>query len=105
MKEGRKGDKSPPVQLVHHLCLLFFVFRGCSAQYSFLLDSHWSSVVDALDNLVALHIRTEAGIMSVIKQLDSKLSDAIMKAMLMGQDLQTKVSGGERDKGKGKGTS
>lgn len=62
-------------------------------------------MVDALDNLVALHIRTEAGIMSVIKQLDSKLSDAIMKAMLMGQDLQTKVSGGGKDKGRGKGLS
>ncbi|KAH8307207.1 hypothetical protein KR044_007749 [Drosophila immigrans] len=67
------------------------VMRGCSAQYAGLLDSPWSSVVDALDNLVATHIRSDSGIMSSIKQLDTKLSEAIMKAMENGAELEKKV--------------
>ncbi|KAH8415458.1 hypothetical protein KR222_000197, partial [Zaprionus bogoriensis] len=67
------------------------VMRGCSAQYSHLLDGHWSNVVAALDNLVATHIRSESGIMNAIKQLDVKLSEAIMKAMVNGPDLEQKV--------------
>lgn len=66
--------------------------RGCSAQYSQLLDNHWNSVVIAMDNLVGNHISGDSGITNIIRQLDNKLSDAIMKAMLMGEDLQKKVS-------------
>ncbi|EDV96221.1 GH15331 [Drosophila grimshawi] len=68
------------------------VMRGCSAQYSGLLDSPWSNVVEALDNLVATHIRSDSGIMSTIKQLDTKLSEAIMRAMENGPELEKKVS-------------
>ncbi|KAH8371817.1 hypothetical protein KR093_008982, partial [Drosophila rubida] len=67
------------------------VMRGCSAKYTGLLDSPWSSVVDALDNLVTTHIRSDSGIISFIKQLDSKLSEAIMKAMENGAELEKKV--------------
>ncbi|XP_030572744.1 division abnormally delayed protein [Drosophila novamexicana] len=67
------------------------VMRGCSAQYSGLLDSPWSNVVEALDNLVATHIRSDSGIMSTIKQLDTKLSEAIMRAMENGPELEKKV--------------
>lgn len=66
--------------------------RGCSAQYSALLDNHWNSVAIAMDNLVGNHISGDSGITNIIRQLDTKLSDAIMKAMLMGEDLQKKVS-------------
>uniref|UniRef100_A0A1A9UP57 Uncharacterized protein n=1 Tax=Glossina austeni TaxID=7395 RepID=A0A1A9UP57_GLOAU len=67
------------------------VLRGCSAQYAGVLDSPWSNVVDAIDNLVTTHIRSDAGIVTIIKQLDSKLSEAIMLAMEHGPDLENKV--------------
>ncbi|XP_017955034.1 division abnormally delayed protein [Drosophila navojoa] len=67
------------------------VMRGCSAQYSGLLDGPWASVVEGLDNLVAGHIRSESGIMNTIKQLDTKLSEAIMRAMENGPELEKKV--------------
>ncbi|XP_075160876.1 division abnormally delayed protein [Haematobia irritans] len=67
------------------------VLRGCSAQYAEVLDSPWSNVVDALDNLVTTHIRSDAGIVTVIKQLDGKLSETIMKAMENGPALEELV--------------
>ncbi|KAM8709001.1 hypothetical protein ACLKA7_015897 [Drosophila subpalustris] len=67
------------------------VIRGCSAQYSGLLDSPWTSVVEALDNLVHNHIRSESGIMNAIKNLDTKLSDTIMAYMGNGPNLEKKV--------------
>ncbi|XP_060660807.1 division abnormally delayed protein [Drosophila nasuta] len=67
------------------------VMRGCSAQFSGVLDKPWTSVAEALDNLVSNHIRSESGIMAVIKQLDTKLSEAIMKAMENGAELEKKV--------------
>jgi len=72
--------------------ITFYAYSGCSAQYSGLLDSPWSSVVEALDNLVKTHITSDSGIMSAIKQLDSKLSGAIMIAMENGPELEKKVS-------------
>lgn len=75
-------------------CFLFILIynRGCSAQYAGVLDSPWSNVVDAIDNLVTTHIRSDTGIVTVIKQLDSKLSETIMRAMENGPELETKVS-------------
>ncbi|XP_059218906.1 division abnormally delayed protein [Stomoxys calcitrans] len=67
------------------------VLRGCSAQYAGVLDSPWSNVVDALDNLVTMHIRSDTGIVTVIKQLDGKLSETIMKAMENGPELEKLV--------------
>ncbi|KAM7357577.1 division abnormally delayed protein [Cochliomyia hominivorax] len=67
------------------------VLRGCSAQYAGVLDSPWSNVVDAIDNLVTNHIRSDTGIVTVIKQLDSKLSETIMRAMENGPELEKKV--------------
>lgn len=66
--------------------------RGCSAQYAGVLDSPWSNVVDAIDNLVTNHIRHDTGIVTVIKQLDNKLSETIMRAMENGPELEKKVS-------------
>ncbi|XP_016991374.2 division abnormally delayed protein [Drosophila rhopaloa] len=67
------------------------VMRGCSAEFAGLLDSPWSSVVDALSNLVTTHILSDSGIINVIKQLQPKLSDAIMAAMNNSPDLEQKV--------------
>ncbi|ALC44873.1 maker768, partial [Drosophila busckii] len=66
------------------------VMRGCSAQYAG-MDSHWSNVVEGLDSLVSTHIRSDSGIMNTIKQLDAKLSEAIMRAMENGPELEKKV--------------
>lgn len=71
-------------------CILFS-HRGCSAQYAGVLDSPWSNVVDDIDNLVTTHIRPDTGIVTVIKQLDSKLSETIMRAMENGPELEKKV--------------
>lgn len=68
------------------------IHRGCSAQYAGVLDSPWSNVVDALENLVTEHINSDAGIEKVIKQLDGKLSETIMRAMENGQKLEDMVS-------------
>ncbi|XP_054086149.1 division abnormally delayed protein isoform X1 [Zeugodacus cucurbitae] len=67
------------------------VFHGCSAQYAGVLDSPWSNVVDAIQNLVTTHIRSDSGIVTTIKQLDIKLSETIMRAMENGPDLEMKV--------------
>ncbi|XP_017000009.2 division abnormally delayed protein [Drosophila takahashii] len=67
------------------------VMRGCSAELAGLLDSPWSSVVDALNNLVTTHILSDSGIINVIKHLQSYFSDSIMAAMHNGPELEQKV--------------
>ncbi|EDW36497.1 GL10347 [Drosophila persimilis] len=67
------------------------VMRGCSAEYAGLLDSPWSSVVEALNNLVTTHIVTDSGIINTIMKLSTKISDAIMHAMGNGPELEQKV--------------
>lgn len=69
--------------------------RGCTAQYAGVLDSPWSNVVDAMDNLVTTYIRSDVGIVAVIKQLDTKLSETIMRAMENGPKLEDMVSSRE----------
>lgn len=80
---------SKETKVCHGYCMN--VLRGCSAEYAGLLDSPWSSVVDALNNLVTSHILAETGIINAIKLLDSKLSEAIMHAMKNGPELEQKV--------------
>ncbi|XP_016933033.3 division abnormally delayed protein [Drosophila suzukii] len=67
------------------------VMRGCSAEYAGLLDGPWSSVVDALNNLVTTHLLSDSGIINVIKRLQTYFSEAIMAAMNNGPDLEQKV--------------
>ncbi|XP_030385073.1 division abnormally delayed protein [Scaptodrosophila lebanonensis] len=83
------GQQRSQVKVCYSYCMN--VLRGCSAQYAGLLDSPWSNVVVALDNLVTSHIRSDSGIMTTIKQLGGKLSEAIMSAMEHGPDLEKKV--------------
>lgn len=67
------------------------VMRGCLAQYVGVLDSPWSNVAEAIENLVTTYIQADSGIVNTIKMLDSKLSEAIMLAMENGPELERKV--------------
>lgn len=55
------------------------------------IDADWASFSEAIERLMTL-VRNKDGIESVIKNLDGKLSEAIMHAMTNGPDLQKKVS-------------
>ncbi|XP_004525364.1 division abnormally delayed protein [Ceratitis capitata] len=83
------GLQKTQVKLCYSYCMN--VYRGCSAQYAGVLDSPWSNVVDAIQNLVTTHIRSDSGIVTTIKQLDIKLSETIMRAMENGPNLEMKV--------------
>ena len=70
----------------------FFAFdRGCLTQFLGGLDTDWASFTEAIERLMTL-VRNKDGIESVIKNLDGKLSEAIMTAMTNGPDLEKKVS-------------
>ncbi|XP_017488952.1 PREDICTED: LOW QUALITY PROTEIN: division abnormally delayed protein-like, partial [Rhagoletis zephyria] len=83
------GYQKTQVKACYSYCMN--VLRGCSAQYAGVLDSPWSNVVDAIQNLVTTHIRSDSGIVTTIKQLDIKLSETIMRAMENGPNLEMKV--------------
>jgi predicted PurR-regulated permease PerM len=55
------------------------------------IDADWASFSEAIERLMTF-VRNKDGIESVIKNLDGKLSEAIMHAMTNGPDLQKKVS-------------
>jgi hypothetical protein len=55
------------------------------------IDSDWASFSEAIERLMTF-VRNKDGIESVIKNLDGKLSEAIMHAMTNGPDLEKKVS-------------
>lgn len=55
------------------------------------IDTDWASFSEATERLMTF-VRNKDGIESVIKNLDGKLSEAIMHAMTNGPDLQKKVS-------------
>lgn len=65
--------------------------RGCLTQFLGGLDTDWTSFSEAIERLMTL-VRNKDGIESVIKNLDGKLSEAIMHAMTNGPDLEMKVS-------------
>jgi dally len=60
------------------------------------LDTDWTSFSEAITNLL-LAVRSKDGIEMVIKNLDGKLSEAIMHAMTNGPDLEKKVSHGRNN--------
>lgn len=49
-------------------------------------------MAEAIEAFVSSSIFSENGVISVIKGLDTKLSEAIMRAMQNGPDLEKKVS-------------
>lgn len=55
------------------------------------IDTDWASFSEGIERLMTL-VRNKDGIESVIKNLDGKLSEAIMHAMTNGPDLEKKVS-------------
>lgn len=55
------------------------------------IDTDWASFSEAIERLMTF-VRNKDGIESVIKNLDGKLSEAIMHAMTNGPELQKKVS-------------
>jgi hypothetical protein len=55
------------------------------------LDTDWTSFSEAITKLL-LMVRNKDGVETVIKNLDGKLSEAIMHAMTNGPDLEKKVS-------------
>lgn len=66
------------------------VMRGCLTQLMGGIDTDWASFSEAIERLMTL-VRNKDGIESVIKNLDGKLSEAIMHAMTNGPDLEKKV--------------
>lgn len=76
-------------------CSIMFVstniYRGCLTHFLGGLDTDWTSFSEAVERLVTL-VRNKDGIESVIKNLDGKLSEAIMHAMTNGPELEKKVS-------------
>lgn len=80
------------------LFLLFchIFFRGCLTQFLGGLDTDWNSFSEAVSTLL-LAVRNKDGIETVIKNLDGKLSEAIMHAMTNGPDLEKKVSHGQNN--------
>lgn len=67
------------------------LFRGCMTQFLGGLDADWASFSEAVERLITL-VRSKDGIESVVKNLDGKLSEAIMHAMTNGPELEKKVS-------------
>lgn len=80
---------------VHEYIFLFIssshFYRGCLTQLMGGIDTDWASFSEAIERLMTL-VRNKDGIESVIKNLDGKLSEAIMHAMTNGPDLEKKVS-------------
>lgn len=66
------------------------VVRGCLTQFLGGMDTDWTSFSEAIERLMTL-VRNKDGIESVIKNLDGKLSEAIMHAMTNGPELEKKV--------------
>ncbi|KAG5677511.1 hypothetical protein PVAND_007267 [Polypedilum vanderplanki] len=66
------------------------VMRGCLAQLMGGFDTDWASFSETIERLMTL-VRNKDGIETVIKNLDGKLSEAIMHAMTNGPDLEKKV--------------
>ncbi|RZC31749.1 Glypican domain containing protein [Asbolus verrucosus] len=71
------------------------VLRGCLTKYVAELDSPWNGYVEGIESLVNAMKKNngEAGVNAdqVIRSLDSKISEALMRAMEKGQDIDAKV--------------
>lgn len=65
--------------------------RGCLTQFLGGLDTDWTSFSEAIERLLTL-VRSSSGIEYIVKNLDGKLSEAIMHAMTNGPELEKKVS-------------
>lgn len=72
------------------------VLRGCIAKYVAELDSPWNGYVEGIENLLGAMRRSnnDAGVNAdvVIRNLDTKISAAIMHYMEKGKDIDARVS-------------
>lgn len=103
MSCGKEIDFLHLLHAINHKCeshiiyanisLSFYlsIYSGCLTQLLGGIDTDWASFSEAIERLMTL-VRNKDGIESVIKNLDGKLSEAIMHAMTNGPDLQKKVS-------------
>lgn len=70
--------------------------RGCLAEPAYELDLAWSGYVETVGRLVAAvdndNNPLELNIKNAVRELDSRISDAIMHAMEDGPSLEEKVS-------------
>lgn len=71
------------------------VVRGCIAKYVAELDLPWNGYVEGIENLLGAMKRSnnDAGVNAdvVIRNLDTKISAAIMQYMSKGKDIDTRV--------------
>ncbi|XP_029167292.1 division abnormally delayed protein [Nylanderia fulva] len=71
------------------------VIRGCLTEPAYELDNAWSGYVATVGRLIAAvdndNNPLELNIKIAVRELDSRISDAIMRAMENGPDLQQKV--------------
>lgn len=72
------------------------VMRGCLTKYVAELDSPWNGYVEGIEHLVTAmkQHNNEAGVNAgaVIKDLDTRISEAIMHAMEKGTEIDSRVS-------------
>lgn len=70
------------------------VLRGCLTKYVAELDSPWNGYVEGIESLVNAMKRNheDVSVDFVMKNLDTRISEAIMRAMEKGQDIDIKVS-------------
>ncbi|KAJ3654021.1 hypothetical protein Zmor_013235 [Zophobas morio] len=78
------------------------VLRGCLTKYVAELDSPWNGYVEGIEGLINAmkKNREDAGVNAdlAIRSLDSKISEAIMRAMQKMKDIDMKVSGIEKSR-------
>ncbi|XP_045472545.1 division abnormally delayed protein [Harmonia axyridis] len=71
------------------------VLRGCLTSYVAELDSPWNSYVESIEKLVNAmkHHNNEVGVNAdgIIRELDNRISEAIMHAMTKGQEIDSKA--------------
>ncbi|XP_044268445.1 division abnormally delayed protein [Tribolium madens] len=66
------------------------VLRGCLTKYVVELDSPWNGYVEGIESLIR-SMKTGESADAVIRSVDLKISEALMRAMQKGKDIDTKV--------------
>lgn len=79
---------SPKIKSCRGYCLN--VMRGCLTQHVGSLDRPWSTYAQSLEQLVHI-VRSKDGYESVLRDLDGRLSEAVMHFMQHGLELEQKV--------------
>lgn len=67
------------------------VLRGCLSKYVVELDAPWNGFVEGVESLIHGMKQTES-VDAVIRSVDGKISEALMRALQKGKDIDMKVS-------------